>query len=191
MLTSILCAATSLASAQVTIKFTPDTASQAAVIGRAHGLQYYVLTMYNSGTAAHAPLSLEQIIIASPVNLVPLSDAKNIIGAKIARSFWGNVLHYGTYTVEAAGLGVALWKLADPSVSANAVLGLSIASSLGIGAQQIAQQNLPSAAALYNQINYPLTLGPSGSPTAMATDHEFAIWAGKKVKVKAETVTIP
>lgn len=173
--------------AQITIKLTPDTQTQTAAIGKSHGLQYWVLTMGNGGPAPRL-LFREQIILAAPVNLIPIGDAQSILAAKIARTFWGNVLHYGTIGAETAAIGLSIARGFTP-VNPNVILGISIGASAVAGAQQLAQQNLPSAAALLNQLTFPITLGAAGSATAFATDHEFS--TGWVKGQQAVLVTIP
>jgi len=181
----LLCAALP---AQIVIKLTPDTQSQTAVIGKAHGLQYWVLTEANIGPAPRT-LNLEQIIIASPVNLIPLVDAKNVIGARIARGFWGSLLHYGGIGAEVATAGLAIARGFTTAVPQNLILGLGIGGSLSAGVQQIAANNQVSAAALLNQLSYPLQFGAEGSATAFATDHEFS--SGWQKGQQAVVITIP
>jgi len=174
--------------AQIVVKLTPDTASQTAVIGRTHHLQYWVLTIANTGPDSRT-LALEQIILASPVNLVPLGDARNIITAKIARSTWGEVLHVSGYVIMGSSLALAILSRSSPSIGTNTLLNVSLAGSVATAADQIASANLPNGSTLMNQLSYPITLGPAGSSNAYAVDHEFSIGWWKDAA--AQVVTIP
>jgi len=165
------------------IKFTPDTASQTAVIGKARHLQYWIVT-FDNGQPNPVTLSYEDVMGLAPVNLIPLSDAKNQVTAKISRSFWGNLLHYGPIVAETGGVVLLAIKGANVSsgISNKAATIVTVTGGAVQGVEAIATQNVANAATLYNQVTYPITLGPAGSlsPAYSATDHEFSSGYSKK-----------
>lgn len=166
---TLLFIAASLASAQITVKFTPEPTSviKANVAG-VRGLTRYAVRISNGCTNPETIGGFGTLdTAAATIPFLDISEANQVLQGAAQRSFWGTLTRYTqpSLSTEGAAIGNYVAK-GNPKVTAI-LTAASVVISL---VQTLAKTQVPSIAPLENQLPYPLILPPGAS----ALDYQFA-----------------
>jgi len=164
------------AHAQLLVKCTVLPSSViSANVANVHGLDEVQIHVLNQGAAPRTIPSFIYLELSMPNSTIPFmdpSEAQQILNSAISKSFWSRLDMWAGYAADGVTAGAVIAKTSRKFQITSGVAAVAIPLI-----EVIAGKQTPTATALFNQAQYPVTLPPGGT----MADYEFATLGGMAV----------